>query len=40
MSKNQKIKRNMEVLGADGVHVGSVDRAENGRIRLTNTDSG
>ena len=30
----------MEVIGADGVHVGTVDRVENGRIKLTKADSG
>jgi len=40
MSKSQKIKRNMEVIGADGVHVGTVERVESGRIRLTKADSG
>jgi hypothetical protein len=30
----------MEVIGADGVHVGTVDRVENGRIKLTKNDSG
>jgi len=40
MSKSQKIKRNMEVIGADGVHIGTVDRVENGRIRLVKADSG
>ena len=40
MTKSQTIKRNMEVIGADGVHVGTVDRVENGRIRLTKADSG
>ena len=27
-------------IGADGVHIGTVDRVENGRIRLTKADSG
>ena len=40
MSKSQKIRRNMKVIGADGVHIGTVDRVENGRIRLTKADSG
>jgi hypothetical protein len=40
MSKNPKIGRNMEVIGADGVHVGTVDRVEKGRIRLAKVDSG
>ena len=35
-----KIRRNMKVIGADGVHVGTVDRVENGRIRLAKADSG
>jgi hypothetical protein len=35
-----KIVQNMEVIGADGVHVGTVDGVVNGRIRLANRDSG
>ena len=35
-----KIKEHMDVIGADGVHVGTVDRVENGRIKLTKADSG
>ena len=35
-----KIARNMEVIGADGVHVGTVDGVANGRIRLAKRDSG
>ena len=38
--KIQDIKEHMEVLGADGVHVGTVDRVENGKIKLTKADSG
>jgi hypothetical protein len=34
-----RIKPNMEVIGADGVHIGTVDRVENGRIRLAKTGS-
>jgi hypothetical protein len=30
----------MEVIGADGVHVGTVDRVEGNRIKLTKKDSG
>jgi hypothetical protein len=30
----------MEVIGADGVHVGTVDRVEGSRIKLTKKDSG
>jgi hypothetical protein len=29
----------MEVIGADGVHVGVVDRVENNRIKLARSDS-
>jgi hypothetical protein len=35
-----RIKEHMEVIGADGVHIGTVDRVENGRIKLTKADSG
>ncbi|KTQ95296.1 hypothetical protein NS226_12125 [Aureimonas ureilytica] len=35
-----RIKEHMEVIGADGVHVGTVDRVEGGRIKLTKKDSG
>jgi len=35
-----EIKEHMEVIGADGVHVGTVDRVEGGRIKLTKKDSG
>jgi hypothetical protein len=34
------IKPQMEVIGADGVHVGTVDRVEHGRIKLARADSG
>ena len=36
----ENIVQNMEVIGADGVHVGTVDGVANGRIRLTKRDSG
>ncbi len=35
-----KIKEHAEVIGADGVHVGTVDRVEGSRIKLTKKDSG
>ncbi len=34
------IKEHMNVIGADGVHVGTVDKVEGGRIKLTKDDSG
>ena len=36
----QEIREQMEVIGADGVHVGTVDRIEGNRIKLTKKDSG
>lgn len=35
-----EIKEHMEVIGADGVHIGTVDRMEGSRIKLTKKDSG
>jgi hypothetical protein len=40
MTAMSRIKERMEVIGADGVHVGTVDRVENNRIKLTKADSG
>ena len=34
-----KVRENMEVIGADGVHVGTVDRVEGGRIKLKKSDA-
>jgi hypothetical protein len=34
------IAEHMEVIGADGVHIGTVDRVEGHRIKLTKKDSG
>ena len=35
-----QIKEHMEIIGADGVHVGTVDKLEGNRIKLTKKDSG
>ena len=35
-----QIQEHAEVIGADGVHVGTVDGVEGGRIKLTKKDSG
>ncbi|QXQ07826.1 DUF2171 domain-containing protein [Sphingosinicellaceae bacterium] len=35
-----QVRAHMEVIGADGVHVGTVDNVEGGRIKLTKRDSG
>lgn len=37
---SEKIVRDMEVIGADGVHVGTVDAVVDGRIKLAKRDSG
>jgi hypothetical protein len=34
------IKEDMTVIGADGVHVGTVDHLDGERIKLTKADSG
>ena len=33
------IREHMEVIGADGVHLGTVDQVEEHRIKLTKADS-
>ncbi|MGN7158623.1 DUF2171 domain-containing protein [Sphingomonas sp. SAFR-052] len=40
MADLSNIKEHAEVIGADGVHVGTVDRVEGDRIKLTKKDSG
>ncbi len=35
----KQIKPNAEVIGADGVHVGTVDHVDGRRIKLTKKDS-
>lgn len=40
MGDRHDIKEHMEVIGADGVHVGTVDKVEDSRIKLTKKDSG
>ena len=40
MSGFENIKEHMEVIGADGVHVGTVDHIDGDRIKLTKKDSG
>ena len=34
------IKEHMHVIGADGVHIGTVDHLDGERIKLTRADSG
>ncbi len=40
MTEANAIREHMEVIGADGVHVGTVDHIEGDRIKLTRKDSG
>ena len=40
MSGFEDIREHMEVIGADGVHIGTVDRVEENRIKLIRADSG
>lgn len=40
MAIASNIKEHAEVIGADGVHVGTVDKVEGDRIKLTKKDSG
>ena len=40
MTDASAIREHMEVIGADGVHVGTVDHVDGDRIKLTKKDSG
>ena len=40
MGHGSNIREHMEVIGADGVHVGTVDSVEHHTIKLTKSDSG
>lgn len=40
MSTRDDIREHMEVIGADGVHLGTVDKVEGDRIKLIKADSG
>lgn len=40
MQNLSSVREHMEVIGADGVHIGTVDHVEGDRIKLTKADSG
>jgi len=40
MADLSQIKEHMDIIGADGVHVGTVDGVEGDRIKLVKADSG
>jgi hypothetical protein len=35
-----QVREHMEIIGADGVHIGTVDKVEGKRIKMTKADSG
>ena len=40
MTDRTALREHMEVIGADGVHLGTVDKVEGDRIKLIKADSG
>ncbi len=40
MSGFEDIREHMEIIGADGAHLGTVDRVEGDRIKMIRADSG
>jgi hypothetical protein len=40
MTDLSQIREHMEIVGADGVHIGTVDKVEGNRLKLTKADSG
>ena len=40
MADLTQITEHMDIVGADGVHVGTVDKVEGDRIKMTKADSG
>jgi hypothetical protein len=40
MADLSQVREHMEVIGADGVHVGTVDKVDGHRIKLVRADSG
>ncbi len=40
MFDRSQIKEHAEIIGADGVHLGTVDHVEGDRIKMTKKDSG
>ena len=40
MADASQIKEHAEIIGADGVHVGTVDKVDGHRIKLTKRDGG
>jgi hypothetical protein len=40
MADASQVKAHMEIVGADGIHVGTVDHVDGNRLKLTKKDSG
>lgn len=40
MADLSQVREHMEIVGADGVHIGTVDKVEGNRIKMTKADSG
>jgi hypothetical protein len=40
MADLSRIREHMEIIGADGVHLGTVDKVEGDRIKMIRPDSG
>ncbi|MGB7408751.1 MAG: DUF2171 domain-containing protein [Pontixanthobacter sp.] len=40
MFEKLRIKEHMEVANAEGLHIGTVDKVEDDKIKLTKSDSG
>ena len=40
MADLSQVREHMEIVGADGVHVGTVDKVEGNRLKMTKPDSG
>lgn len=40
MADLSRVREHMEIIGADGVHIGTVDKVEGDRIKMTKRDSG
>ena len=40
MADLSQVKEHMEIVGSDGAHVGTVDKIEGSRIKLTKGDGG
>ena len=40
MADLSNVREHMRIIGADGVHIGTVDKVDGERIKLTKADSG